>query len=232
MKLKNELGLKDSGPTTTTTMRSVDLTRNMKLILGPTRVNAEKAAGATLERGFLMSESQVAKQLLLLAEEGEALKESSHDEESVEVQRWIEKCHGVFRSLPGGGKEQRKAFRNSPYPDGKVTTIRMIAGQHSDKVLTEVSKGTNIIVSQSQIASFHNEIGLQFHLNIQHSELSEREQEEAKQLYNEITTEVQKDKTNWQKVTDLLKKSFDYGLKIAPDLVKLADAYYRAKGTK
>jgi tRNA U34 5-carboxymethylaminomethyl modifying GTPase MnmE/TrmE len=77
------------------------------------------------------------------------------------------------------------------------------------------------------------QLSLQINLAIDYAEeLDEQEKKQVKELVEEVTKEVQSEATNWEKVKNLLRRSFDYGLKIAPDIVKLADTYYRAKGGK
>jgi len=48
-------------------------------------------------------------------------------------------------------------------------------------------------------------------------------------LLTEIETELKESKTNWDKVKDLLKKSFDFGLKVGLPIAQLVGTYYQAK---
>lgn len=165
-----------------------------------------------------------------LIEEGYNLAEDGHASDSEEVMKWISKCRGIITSLYGKHSKEDKGFRNSPFPDGKAATLRILLEKQLARSNGYNGPATFVHVNQTQITSVANDISLQVLLNIDHSDLSMKEKQEAIDLFNDVKTEVTKPDTNWGKVKEMLKKSLDYGLKIAPDIIRLAEAYYKAKG--
>lgn len=93
-----------------------------------------------------------------------------------------------------------------------------------------VEVNVNQSQNQSQTVKVAIEIVNQIIQNIDKSELSDTNKEEAKKLVEQVREEVTKPQANWEKVKDLLKKSFDYGLPVASGLMKLADLYNQFKG--
>ena len=89
----------------------------------------------------------------------------------------------------------------------------------------------NLNINQTQTASINQQISNQVLLNIEYSNLSPGDKNKAKELLNEINDEVSKPETNWQKVTDLLKKGLDFGLKVGLPLAEFVSKYYQAKVT-
>lgn len=152
---------------------------------------------------------------------------------------WMQKSHIVLGSLFKNHSDEQRNFLRANQ-EHKVSVLQALAAKELDlEALRQAPKNSGIHISltntqnQSSAISVHNEISLNILLQIEQSdELSTEEKEEAKQLYEEVEEEVKKPEPNWKKVTNLLKRSFDYGLKIAPDIVKLADAYYRSKFIK
>lgn len=170
----------------------------------------------------------IVKQIEELIEHGQELSNKGLNLQNDEVIRWYSTCKSVIISLFGKGDEER-GFRKAKFPEGHLMHLKILASKVS------TPKGTrspSTIVNVSQTTMIQNEITFNIFLNIDHSDLSDKEKEEAKELVEEVKEEIQKKEPNWKKVIGLLKKSFDYGLKIAPEVVKLADAYYRAKGLK
>ncbi|HEX3048704.1 MAG TPA: hypothetical protein VHY08_28405 [Bacillota bacterium] len=73
------------------------------------------------------------------------------------------------------------------------------------------------------------EFSLRVQLAIENSKLTSAKMTEVTKLFNEVKAEIQRPSPDWNKVTGLLKKSLDFGLWIAPDIIKLAAIYYQAK---
>lgn len=147
--------------------------------------------------------------------------------EQDKFQEWIQEgkelLNANFPRAGGIHSNEALAFR-------KVTNVEQ-GNRLLKSFMSRGTQQTGNIINVSQVTSVQNIFSLQIQLNIDYSkDLTEEQKKEVKDLYKTVETEVQKEKTDWSKVTGLLKKSFDYGLKIAPDIVKLADAYYKAKG--
>ncbi len=89
---------------------------------------------------------------------------------------------------------------------------------------------TTANIDPSPLAYFEAQVSLRVLLGIEHSrELSEDQKAAARTLFQQVATEVKKDKPSWPYVIELLKKSLDYGLNIGPDIVRVAEAYYRSR---
>ncbi len=85
-------------------------------------------------------------------------------------------------------------------------------------------------IDLSPLAYFEAQVSLRLLLGIEHSrELSADQKAAAKTLFQQVTAEIKKDKPSWSYVTELLRKSLDYGLNIAPDIIRVAEAYYRSR---
>ncbi|MCR2805320.1 hypothetical protein [Paenibacillus soyae] len=151
-----------------------------------------------------------------------------------EVQKWITDCsssiRGRFEEKRQGKPIELVTFRKASFHEGKLSVLKAL----QDKAIQKSIKASLITVNQEvkQIQSVHTELINQVHLAIEYSDLTEEEKAAAMDLVEQVKEEVQKPTTNWEKVTNLLRRSFDYGLKIAPDIVKLADAYFRSRGGK
>jgi len=172
-------------------------------------------------------------QLLILAAEIQTLIEEGNTE--ISEGSLLESKYVTGRRLIeasfGKNSDEFKSYRGCK-AEILPTILRHLASIEKSKASRSASVKVNIHQSQnqSQVQQIHNEIALQILLNIEHSNLIESEKESARHLVEQVTEEVQKPKTNWDKVTQLLRKSFDYGLKIAPEIVNLAASYYQAKG--
>ena len=134
-------------------------------------------------------------------------------------------------------KDIRVIMNGDPFEMPKILRDAHYKIKKDKKLFTIIRKlhltiyPINVIFNQniSQTQTIKNETILQISLNIEHSSLTPEKKKEAKQLLKKVQEELQKSQTNWNKITNLLKKSFDYDLKIAPAIVKLASAYYNAK---
>lgn len=181
----------------------------------------------------------LAKQLVSLAEEGEQLIREGHPDGNINTwdeitKEWVKKCSSILQAAYGGrSSEQAKSFRNGSGSIAiKISILKALAAQAQDSITKkEPFVKVNQISNQNvnQISNVFVEISNQISLFIEYSVPIEQK-EEVYQIFNEVKDECEKAQTNWDRVVDLLKKSFDYGLKIAPELVKLASAYYSAKG--
>lgn len=78
-------------------------------------------------------------------------------------------------------------------------------------------------------APFFKEVALKVLLCIENSQLAENKKDEARRLFDDISFELQRSPADWGRITSLLKKGFDYGIKIGAELAKLAAIYYEAK---
>lgn len=180
---------------------------------------------------------EIANALIRMAEEGEkfiAQGITNNDGSNPEVQSWVFGCMNYIQAVLDKSRDNRaKNFRNAQF-NVKPKILRGYAADFSGKELGSKLPLVNIHLSQTQTTSVTNQIFLQLLLNIglqiDNSDLSPDHKEEAKKLVDDIQHEVQKLDTNWDKVTGWLKKSLDYGLKIAPDIINLAAAYFNAKG--
>ncbi len=166
-----------------------------------------------------------------LIELGERLKElESEDQKVID---WRKNCRHTLLALFEQDKRhcaEAHAFYEADFPHGKISVLE--AAQYKIKKMADKTTGITVNQSVNQTQNVHNDISMSVRLSIEYSDLDDSVKEEAKELVREISEEVQKPTTNWERVTNLLRRSFDYGLKIAPDIVKLADTYYKAKGGK
>jgi hypothetical protein len=137
---------------------------------------------------------------------------------------WYNNCKMLIQVL--FDKEKAQCFHRSP-TTGKLAILRSLADEIQRR---HEIPSTVFTVTQTQISTIQQEMKLQVLLNIENSDLSSADKEEAKGVYEEVEEEVQSANTNWEKVKGLLKRSIDFGLKIAPDIIKLAETYYKAKG--
>jgi len=178
--------------------------------------------------------------LVKLAEEGEQfvgketlLKCFNSEAEETEIngkyEEWHNKCYGLLRTVYKKRSDEERNFRRASSVTSKILILKGLAGKESDKVNFKRNVSTTVNVNQTQITTVHNEISLQILLNIDNSDLNNDKKNEAKELFKEINDEIQSKKPNWGKVIELLKKSLDYGLKIAPGMMKLVEIYYNAK---
>lgn len=140
------------------------------------------------------------------------------------VNAWQRKSRSTIETIYKG-KHSPEAKSFSGTLEDKVQVLRALADKEADKHTPNTSPSLTF----NQNISIHNEIVTQLYLNIEYA-IPEEQKEEVRQLVNDIQEEVKKPQTNWQKVTELLKRGLDYGFKIGPELVKLAEAYYKAKG--
>lgn len=172
-------------------------------------------------------------QLLALAEQGEGLlEEMDSQDNSSEYQKWMNSCYFALSVVYSRNSEEVFGFQRSPNKDSKISTLKMLAAKEKTKVTKNSNSNLTVInqLSQNQLVTIRNEISLQILLSIENSkELSDDQKREVREIFEDVKSEVEKSDTDWEKVKGLLKRSIDYGLKIAPDIVKLADAYFRAK---
>jgi hypothetical protein len=167
-------------------------------------------------------------ELLALANQGKTfLEQGKTDFSDQEVQAWRGRCNSTIIALYGRNNNEYDGSRYCHNVESLITLLTAL-GERELKKGSHPSGGLTVNVTQSN--TIQNEISLQIMLLIESSDLSEPEKEEAKALYQQVEDEVKRQKPNWEKVKNLLKKSIDYGLKIAPEIVKLAAAYYSAKG--
>lgn len=172
--------------------------------------------------------SKVASQLSDLIEKGTILAKRFEDgyltRNSRECKEWNFECRYSLVALYGKDSEEEKEFRKSSFPSGMISTLRELEARE------EVNRNyhdANDVVIVTPIACVQNQILL----NIEYSDLDTSQKANVKDIFIKIKDEVQKPITDWNKVINLLKRSLDYGgLKIAPEIVKFADAYYKAKG--
>ena len=78
-------------------------------------------------------------------------------------------------------------------------------------------------------APYFKEVALKVMLCIENSQLADNKKDEARRLFDDISFELQQSPTDWNRVISLLKKGFDYGIKIGAELAKVAEIYYDAK---
>ncbi|MGI6436372.1 MAG: hypothetical protein ACOX0F_13685 [Syntrophomonadaceae bacterium] len=174
----------------------------------------------------------IGNQLEDLANKGSALKEKGYSKHMdpcpEEVRNWYRECNLVINAILGKKTDQARAFRRTQDLPESVSVLKALSARAQDSAS---KKTPTFQVSQhvNQITNVSVDISNQINLFIEYSVPANKRQE-VKNLFNEVKAECEKPETNWTKVTELLKKSFDYGLKIAPELVKLAAAYFNAKG--
>lgn len=166
-----------------------------------------------------------------LIDEGMVIDES----DSEGIIQWIYDCMRVIdanyeRQKDGCFPKERMAFNSVSSIKQGIKILRSLQGKTSVATSSLIQVNVNQSQNQSSTAIAQNQLSLQINLNIDNSvDLTKEQKQAAKELYTEVETEVQKDKPNWPKVTELLKKSLEYGLKVAPDIIRLAEAYYKAK---
>lgn len=146
---------------------------------------------------------------------------------TVDFDEWKRKCKKIIESRFGIPSKEHRAFRKISSLDEGALLLKSLQG-----VFTQNNSPVQITVNQSQTATSvaQNQLSLQINLNIDNAvDLTNEQKQAARELYKEVETEVKKDRPNWEKVKDLLKDSLNYGLKIAPDIIRMAEAYYKAK---
>jgi hypothetical protein len=126
-------------------------------------------------------------------------------------------------------KAEAPAYDMTRYQTPKYDSPKYEAELKSE-LLSETQKPATTVVDQSPLAYFEAQVSLRVLLSIEHSrELSEDQKAAAKTLFQQVAAEVKKDKPSWGYVTELLRKSLDYGLNIGPDIIRVAEAYYRSR---
>lgn len=170
---------------------------------------------------------EVVNKLEKFAAEGDKLLEQGYTHETEEFSNWYSGCRRYLIATYGNKSRQKDGFKGSNI---KILTdiLRGYASQEEERIVE--NKGLHLQINQTQTTNIHQQISFQVQLIIEYSDLSEDAKQEAKELLSQIEKEVKSPKVNWQKVSDLLKKGFDYGLKIALPLAELAAKYYQAKG--
>ena len=169
-------------------------------------------------------------ELSSLLQQGVALSDAGLLDESPEIIQWTRTCRSSLISLYSKKSNEEIGFKKSPSHDGRLSTLKVLIAKENSKISRYSGPSTLINLNQSQITNIQNEISMQVLLNIRYSDIAEDKKKEAEALFEEVKVEVQKDVTNWNKVVGLLRKSLDYGLRIAPEIIKFADTYYKAKG--
>ncbi len=143
---------------------------------------------------------------------------------SRECKEWKFECRYSLVALYGKDSEEEKEFRKSSFPYGMISTLQKLEAR--EEVIQNNNDSYEVVIV-TPIACVQDQILL----NIKYSDLDTRQKTYIKDIFTKIKNEVQKPTTNWNNVKELLKRSFDYGgFKIAPEIVKFADAYYKAKG--
>lgn len=149
------------------------------------------------------------------------------------VREWIRDCMMVVEanyewSKSGGFPKERLAFNSVGSVSKGILILKSLIG-NTNPIQSQEKPPLQINLIQSATAIAQSHLSLQINVNIDNATyLTSEQKQEAKKLYKEVETEVQKEKPDWDKVSNLLKKSFDYGLKIAPDIIRLAETYYKA----
>ncbi|MFZ5645801.1 MAG: hypothetical protein ACOY46_19770 [Bacillota bacterium] len=169
----------------------------------------------------------VADKLKEYADEGNRLLREGFNEETEQYNTWYYGCRNYLIAQYNKNSSQVKGFKGGDLRT-YIDILMGYASQEEDK--SSEGKGVNCLhVSQTQTTNVHQNLSLQVQLNIEYSDLPEESKQEAKNLLAQIEAEIQKPKTNWQKVSELLKNGFDYGLKIALPLAELVAKYYQVK---
>lgn len=128
----------------------------------------------------------------------------------------------------GRGSQEAISFSFVESAKCGINILRSLQGRATQN---NNSMQINIVQTQNSTATaiVQSQLSLQININIDNSkDLTPEQKQAAKELYKEVETEVQKSNADWNKVTGLLKRSLDYGLKIAPDIIRLAESYYKA----
>lgn len=170
----------------------------------------------------------IADQLHALAEEGQKLSEQGITAQDDEFNNWYGKCRTYIKGQYDKNSRQYRGFRGSKI-ENLVMLLKGFAAQEDENETFPKSSGFNLNINQYQYTNIHQQISQQIQLNIEYSGLGKQEREEVKALLSEIETELKEPKTNWDKVKELLKKGFDYGLKVGLPLAQLVGTYYQAK---
>ncbi len=129
----------------------------------------------------------------------------------------------VLSSNFGRQSEAYIAFKKSYNLKACISILKSLAEKEQSKY-----RGPLVSVSQVQTTNVHTDIVNQIKLFIDQT-APVNQKEEIRKLLLELNEELQAPQTNWDKVKDMLKKSLDFGMKIGPELVKLASMYYNAK---
>lgn len=171
-----------------------------------------------------------ADELTRLAEEGEQLLNEGINFEVVNgvwnvpqsLEDWKTVCEAVLSSNYGRKSEAHLTFEKTYKLKACISILRSLADKEQSKY-----RGPLVTVSQVQTTNVHIDIVNQIRLLIEQT-VPMNQKEEVTKLFQELQEELQNPQTNWDKVKDVLKKSLDFGMKIGPELVKLATMYYNA----
>lgn len=176
-----------------------------------------------------MASKSIESQLLQLVHEGSELSYRGLDPSTLESQTWTLKSVSVISSHYGKHSEELKSFRLSQTLNAK---LNMVENLHSkEQSIAAASQSTIVATAVKHTANgraaVHNDIRLEILLSIDHANLSAEEKTALLALFEDLDSELQKLKPNWQRTAKLLQRGLDYGMKIGTEFMLLANAYYR-----
>ena len=151
------------------------------------------------------------------------------DRHTLKYIEWHNNCFEAVKDIYEKNSEEYRNLRESSTVEGMLLNLKIISTKEKARFIRDGNNyWENDYIEED---AMDNEIGIRILSKIDLLNENTEIKKEIRELFRSVNKELKRQDVDWAKVRELLKMSLDYGMEVAPDIVRFAEAYY-ASGTK
>ena len=152
---------------------------------------------------------------------------TENDRHTLKYIEWHNNCFNAVRDIYEKNSEEYRHLRESSTIEGMLLNLKIISTKEKARFIKEGNNyWKNDYIEEDAMDS---DIGIRILSKIDLLNENTETKREIRELFRSVNKELKSHEVDWAKVRELLKTSFDYGMDVAPDIVKFAEAYYESK---
>ncbi|AHM56795.1 hypothetical protein EAL2_c15000 [Peptoclostridium acidaminophilum DSM 3953] len=166
------------------------------------------------------------KKLDQLIEDGIGFEED--DRHTLKYIEWHNNCFHAIRDIYEQSSDEYKVLRESQSIESIILNLKIISTREKAKLLQE-GEGCRDCAEIPDEDTIGSDVGIRILSKIDMLKENNDKKEQLRNLFNMVRRELKSEAVNWERVSELLKMSFDFGMDVAPDIVEFADRYYESR---
>lgn len=166
------------------------------------------------------------KKLDQLIEDGLGFEED--DTHTLKYIEWHNNCFQAVRDFYDQSSDEYKALRESHSIESIILNLKIFSTREKARLLQEGEECHDCsgLLDEDSISG---DVGIRILSKIEMLKENSEKKEQLRNLFNMVRSELKNEAVNWDRVSELLKMSFDFGMDVAPDIVEFADRYYESR---
>lgn len=149
------------------------------------------------------------------------------DRHTLKYIEWHNSCFDAIKDIYEKSSDDYRRLRESSTIENMLLNLKIISTKEKARFIREGKNYWNY--DELDDGVMDSEIGIRILSKIDLMNDSSEKKKELKDLFKDVSKELRSRNVDWEKIKSLLKQSFDYGMDVAPDIVRFADAYYESR---